>query len=336
MTAPPRSIVVKCPECGHIYQDWYRSSINLTLEPFDEEYLEQATTSTCPKCGYKVRHEVLIVRDDGVWEIGPTKEHRGKGWHSNTEKNRNGTGSESGSPSNWVAGVDGCRTGWVVVLENQQTRDITCRCVGSFSEILRLPERPHVISIDIPIGLLTAATRGGRQCDRDARKLLGYPRASSVFSPPVRAALSAESYEQAAKRNRSSSPERIGISRQSFGILKKIAQVDKEMSRRRQERVREVHPEVSFYEMNDRQPVIPPKRSGEGFQYRLHLLERVAFHRSLEGILAEARQCGIEKEDLIDACAACWTARRISCGEAIGIPSQTIRDDNGLSMKIWR
>ena len=59
----------ECPKCGGVYSDWYRPSINLTLEHFDEEYLEEASTSTCPECGHKVRHNVLTVREDGVWEF---------------------------------------------------------------------------------------------------------------------------------------------------------------------------------------------------------------------------------------------------------------------------
>jgi predicted RNA-binding Zn-ribbon protein involved in translation (DUF1610 family) len=69
MTSPPREIEVKCPKCGKVYADWYRPSINLRLDHFDDEYLEQASTSTCPECGYKVRHNVLTVRQDGVWEF---------------------------------------------------------------------------------------------------------------------------------------------------------------------------------------------------------------------------------------------------------------------------
>ena len=69
MTSPPEEIEVECPKCGGVYSDWYRPSINLTLEKFDEEYLEEASTSTCPECGYKVRHTVLTVREDGVWEF---------------------------------------------------------------------------------------------------------------------------------------------------------------------------------------------------------------------------------------------------------------------------
>ena len=43
------SIQVECPERGTQYEDWYRGSINLALDDFDDEYLEQATTATCPK-----------------------------------------------------------------------------------------------------------------------------------------------------------------------------------------------------------------------------------------------------------------------------------------------
>src|SRR5262245_36642811 len=97
----------------------------------------------------------------------------------------------------WVAGVDGCRAGWVVVLARQQRDEqghhiILC---ADFAEILCLTPRPAVIAIDIPIGLLDTPQPGGRECDRQARRLLGR-RASSVFTPPTRALLHASRYEQ--------------------------------------------------------------------------------------------------------------------------------------------
>ena len=68
MTTPPRQINVECSDCGHTYKDWYRPSINLALDDFDDDYLEQASTTTCPECG--VKHEIasLVVRDiDNTW-----------------------------------------------------------------------------------------------------------------------------------------------------------------------------------------------------------------------------------------------------------------------------
>lgn len=69
MTSPPENIHILCPQCGHLYEDWYRASLNLEIDDFDEEYIKEATTSTCPECKYVVDHDVLLVRPDGVWEI---------------------------------------------------------------------------------------------------------------------------------------------------------------------------------------------------------------------------------------------------------------------------
>ena len=40
------------------------------LDDFDEEYLEEATSVTCPHCKHRMSVEVLIVDEDGVWEKG--------------------------------------------------------------------------------------------------------------------------------------------------------------------------------------------------------------------------------------------------------------------------
>jgi hypothetical protein len=53
------------------------------------------------------------------------------------------------------------------------------------------------IVIDIPIGLVDSAERGGRECDRLVRGELGRPRGSSVFPTPVRGVLAAQSHQQA-------------------------------------------------------------------------------------------------------------------------------------------
>ena len=38
----------------------------------------------------------------------------------------------------------------------------------------------NIIPVDVPIGLLSVAKTGGRSCDVLARKILGFPRSSSV------------------------------------------------------------------------------------------------------------------------------------------------------------
>ena len=48
---------------------WYRASINLMLDDFEDDYLREATTATCPSCSYTVDFGGLMVRPDGVFEV---------------------------------------------------------------------------------------------------------------------------------------------------------------------------------------------------------------------------------------------------------------------------
>lgn len=63
MTSPIETVEIECPRCGTIYRDWYRASINLRLSPDlgDPEYLRQASTATCPDCGFEVAFETLLA-----------------------------------------------------------------------------------------------------------------------------------------------------------------------------------------------------------------------------------------------------------------------------------
>ncbi len=71
MTMPPEKIRVKCPRCARAYESWWRPSMNLRLDDFSPEYIDEMSTATCPDCGHKVSLSVLVVRPDGVWELGP-------------------------------------------------------------------------------------------------------------------------------------------------------------------------------------------------------------------------------------------------------------------------
>ena len=105
--------------------------------------------------------------------------------------------------------------------------------------------------MDIPIGLLDAAKRGGRDCDIEARKRLGSRRGSSVFPPPVRATLDSDDYAEANVINHASSDVGIGLSKQCYSIIPKIREVDQFINPDLQERVKEVHPEICFWKMAD-------------------------------------------------------------------------------------
>jgi hypothetical protein len=71
VTSPVRLITVECPDCGEVYGDWHRASINLMLDDFHGDYLDEASSATCPACGHRVALDVLVIDFDGTWRADP-------------------------------------------------------------------------------------------------------------------------------------------------------------------------------------------------------------------------------------------------------------------------
>ncbi len=229
-----------------------------------------------------------------------------------------------------VGGVDGCRKGWVVVVRDLDSNTVDVRVVGPLRPAL-LDETLKIVAVDIPIGLLAEARPGGRKCEREARKVLGPGRSSSVFSAPARGTLGAEDYEDAKQRNRRSSLHGIAISRQCWAICEKIAEVDRVMTPALQRRVVEVHPEVSFKGMGGTQ--LASKKRVVGREQRKALLER-AWSLDLSSVVARGVQQGAGADDVLDAMAAAWTAERVVRGVAERLPPSPEHDAKGLRMEI--
>lgn len=242
------------------------------------------------------------------------------------------------SSSGWVAGADGYRDGWVVVLWQPATGTLRRRTVDATGSLLDLPEAPIVLGVDMVIGLPDRASPGGRHCDRAARQLLGHPRGTSVFSPPAYDALEATTYDEAQRRNRASGPDAPGLSKQTFYLMPKMKVLAKRMAPARQEHVREVHPELAFYAMNSGAPVEASKHTEAGRSARAALLTAHGFP-DIEDTILHIANGSLGADDVLDAHAACWTARRIQDGTAKRCPprdEQAPRNDRGLRMEIWR
>jgi predicted RNase H-like nuclease len=238
----------------------------------------------------------------------------------------------------WCAGVDGCRGGWFVVLlhlSGEVIDEVRHRLCHGFNEVIALPERPARLAVDMPIGLLDQAQSGGRACDREARRLLD-DRRSSVFTPPVRAVLSAKDYVEALALNRTSSDARLGLSRQAWNIAHKIREVDQCMTPALQARIVESHPELAFL-MLEGLPMGHNKKGDDGRMERLRLLKRDYGQHLVELEMIRSR-FGKDKpalDDVLDACALALTARRIHLGQGRRVPENPPLDAKGLRMEIW-
>ena len=232
-----------------------------------------------------------------------------------------------------VAGVDGCRAGWLVVLVDGQgppNSSSQVRLCTEFEEILLLFPAPAAIAVDIPIGLLDRPQRGGRVCDREARRMLGR-RASSVFSPPSRQVLGATCYEDVRAQ---------GLSIQAYGILPKIREVDRLMTPELQKVIHEAHPELAFMALAGH-PMRYNKKTPRGQRERLRALERAPRHffqgirRTVADGLKVFTRRQVAPDDVLDACALAYTAFRIANGKAQRLPLHPVVDPRGIRMEIW-
>jgi predicted RNase H-like nuclease len=200
------------------------------------------------------------------------------------------------------------------------------------------PERPAIIAIDIPIGLPERTGPGGRAAENAVRPLLG-ARQSSVFSVPSRAALACLDYREAcAVAMQTSEPPRK-ISKQLFMLAPKMREVDETLraAAALAARVYEVHPEVAFWRLNGERALTEPKKVkgkcyGPGLRLRRSLLIAGGLPRA---IVERAPPVGAADDDLLDALACVWVARRIHAGIARSFPDPPPRDAFGLPMAVW-
>jgi predicted RNase H-like nuclease len=193
-----------------------------------------------------------------------------------------------------VAGIDGTKGGWVaIVLEGGKVvADRVLRPIETQFEELSDAE---ILAIDAPVGF------GPRAADAAAREYLVCA-ASTVFTTPARHILEGPF-----------GPGR-GVSAQAHALGARILHVTRVAEE--DDRIHEVHPEVSFRAMNDGQSLLHRKKAAGGALERLALLER---HGIALGSLAES--ASVPLDDVLDAAAAAWTANRIALGVASTLPA---------------
>lgn len=228
-----------------------------------------------------------------------------------------------------VIGVDGCPGGWIAVRWGEGLTHHFCR---SFAEVLAM--EAAVIAVDMPIGLPRLS---GRAAEPQVRAKLG-ERQSSVFSVPSRAAVMCADYAEACAANLLSSDPPRKVAKQIFHIFPKMREIDALMSPEAQSRVFEAHPELAFWAMNGEAALpLPKKVKGRlhqpGLELRRELLAKAGF--PLDQLPpATYRAADVGADDLIDACACAWSARRILNAQAIRFPADPPRDARGLRMEI--
>ena len=247
-----------------------------------------------------------------------------------------------------VAGVDGCRGGWIVAIA-LPGKPPSVAVFPRFAALLDALPADAVIAVDMPIGLPDHCFHGGRGPESLVRPLLGQ-RQSSVFSIPSRQAvytavvereteqawLDAHRAASAASRLTSTPPRGVAI--QAFGLFSKIREIDALLrgDLSLTGRIIESHPELAFWRLSGRRPLLLPKKVKNrvhppGMEERRALLVANGFDPAF---VRQLPPRGAGEDDFLDALAVLTVARRHAAGEAERFPDPPLRDAYGLPIAI--
>ena len=222
-----------------------------------------------------------------------------------------------------VLGIDACRQGWVGI-ELDDDRRVRAYAAARFDALVQQASDGALVAVDIPVGL---SERRVRAADLAARQAIG-GRWASVFVTPVRQAVEAPTYAEASAVNRRITG--AGISRQAWALSAKLIEVEQwRVDSGRQPW--EVHPEVVFAVLAGR-TLQSSKKTWAGQHERQRLLASAGILIPVDlgpaGTAAGA-------DDVLDAAAVAWTARRIAAGTARSLPEPPEQDYLGRPMAIW-
>jgi predicted RNase H-like nuclease len=224
-----------------------------------------------------------------------------------------------------VLGVDGCPTGWVVVvLEDGVVAGV--EVVEALGPALERHGASHV-GIDMPVGLVD----GLRDTDAAARRELP-GRAATVFSTAPAAVVdgyrdgSLTTHAEASACCRRVSGQ--GLSQQAWRLVPKLAVVDALVAAGAP--LHEVHPELAFATVAG--GPMPRKRSWPGLQLRRRLLAELGLQLPdrFPGDVAAA------PDDVVDAAVCAWVADGLAGapGAVRHVPERTEQRAHGRPIVI--
>jgi len=233
-------------------------------------------------------------------------------------------------------GVDGCKKGWVYVsISKEKCNYGVCKDI---SELVSKVDSDAQILIDMPIGL---PDKSFRQCDIQARETIGI-RGSSVFNVPTRTAIYTKDEVEAKAINKSLTGKMFSI--QLWCIVPKIIQLDTYLTENpnQVQRIKESHPEVAFWSLNNKIPLQFKKKDKNktiytGVEERLNILMKYDKRaRDIYNcILSKTKRKNVQRDDIVDALCLAITQLLISKNNIKSIPNEIIKDEKGLNMNIY-
>ena len=233
-------------------------------------------------------------------------------------------------PYKILGGIVPCPGGWLIVPARLAGVTVIAddpEVVKRLADVLDYRPKIDAAAIWSPIGFFDEPVGPYRECDEQARDLIGWPRRVAVHATPSRAALRAPSREQA----REIEPWLTNDDLRRFRWLK---EAESEFQPFHQRTFFAAHPDLSFAQLNGDRPLTSSPHQPDGLVERMNLIRNKL--PGLEEIVTRTPPPGAAQLHMLQATALVWTARR-GAGRAVNrLPVDAQWDTSGLRMEMVR
>jgi predicted RNase H-like nuclease len=233
-------------------------------------------------------------------------------------------------PYKMLGGVVPCPGGWLIVPARLAGVTIVAEepmVVPTLIDVLEYKPKFEAAAIWVPVGFSDDPEGPYRPCDEEARSFVGWPRRIAVRPTPSRAALNAASRDEALKLE-------PWLTRDDFRRFKWIREAEREFQPFHQRSYFAAHPDLTFAQLNNDQPLLTSPFHEDG------VIERMALIRDkmpgVEEIITRTPPPGAAMVHMVNATGLLWTARRAAGRAMQRLPMDPTWDSAGMRMELVR
>jgi predicted RNase H-like nuclease len=229
-----------------------------------------------------------------------------------------------------IAGVTPCPGGWLVLPARLAGITMVAEeafVVRTLVEVLDYRPKFDFAGINAPMGFHDEPVAKFRDCDEEARDMIGWPRVVGIRPVPSRAALRAPSRDDALKLE-------PWLTKDDLRRFRWYKEVERDIQPFHQRSFYSANPDLSFQVMNGDQPLTTSPFHEDGRIERLELIR--SRMPGVDEVISRVPPAGAGPTHMLQAAAMLFTGRRAS-GRAVNrLPADPTWDIAGLRMELVR
>ena len=233
-------------------------------------------------------------------------------------------------PYKMLGGIVPCPGGWLIVPARLAGVTVVAEdpeVVKTLLDVMEFKPRFDAAAIFAPIGLPDEPAGAYRACDAEARDLIGWPRQVAVRPTPSRAALLAPTREAALQLE-------PWLTRDDLRRFKWLREAEREFQPFHQRAFFAAHPDLTFVQLNNDQPLLSSPYQQDGVLERMALINNKL--PGVEETVTRTPPAGAAQVHVLNATGLLWTARRAAGRATNRLPADPTWDSSGLRMELVR